>query len=83
MSLPDIFREAGGVSVRCVLFVTNFPHILFFFCEKGVSHGDILDQGLLLQIGGNRALQKANKRANSSLEKFSHWKCGLVQIVRK
>lgn len=70
------------MSVRCVLFVTNFPHD-FFFNEKGVSHGDILDQGLLLQVGGNRALQKANKRANSSLEKFSHWKCGLVQIVRK
>lgn len=71
------------MSVRCVLFVTNFLCNFFFFNEKGVSHGDILDQGLFLQVGGNRALQKANKRANSSLEKFSHWKCGLVQIVRK
>lgn len=65
-------------------FCDKFPtHSFFFLSEKGVSHGDILDQGLLLKIGGNRALQKANKRANSSLEKFSHWKCGLVQIVRK
>lgn len=66
-----------------MLFVTNFLCDFLFLNEKGVSHGDILEQGLFLQVEENRALQKANKRENSSLEKFSHWKCGLVQIVRK
>jgi hypothetical protein len=53
--------------------------VISFFNEKGVSLGGILQQGLFMQVGENGTVQKAN----FSLEKFRHWKCGLVQIVRK